>query len=264
MKKALFFVITLLLSMPLLAQHPLVGTWEMVSVTGTNAEGKKFSLDTTQIREVKIITPTHYMLIAQDVRGDSLVFNRCYGGTVTFDGNKYVETPIQASIQIFDNVKTDFTWRVDGDVFTQSGSITRPDGKKIILDALKFRRVKSTHKYPNNPAVGTWSQVSSTFTQFDGTKGSHTNATATRLQIITPTHWMRVSHMDSKFEGAMGGSYTMEQGKTLPNAEYASTKNSGKVELTENVEGDKMVVKGKLTSSDGKTMTWDDVFERLR
>ena len=58
----------------LCAQHPLVGTWEMVTIKGIDANGEKFSSDTSAIREIKIITPTHYMLIAQDVEGDSLVF----------------------------------------------------------------------------------------------------------------------------------------------------------------------------------------------
>src|SRR5688572_10258404 len=72
-------------------QHPLIGTWEMISIKGLNASGEYFSDDTTTVREIKIITPTHYMLIAHDVEGDSLVFNRCYAGSIKLDGNKYNE-----------------------------------------------------------------------------------------------------------------------------------------------------------------------------
>src|SRR5688572_28962457 len=131
----IFFVLT---SANLWAQHPLVGTWEMVTIKGIDANGEKFSSDTSTIREIKIITPTHYMLIAEDVDGDSLVFNRCYAGAVKIDGDSYNEIPMVSSVPIFDNVKTDFKWKVVGDRFIQSGTLIRPDGKKVVLDELFF------------------------------------------------------------------------------------------------------------------------------
>ena len=263
---SLFFGATVLYSGRVCAQHPLVGTWEMVSVKGINAEGEKFAIDTSTVRETKIITPTHYMLIAQDVQGDSLVFNRSYAGAIRLEGNKYIEIPLQASVQIFDNVKADFTWKVEGDKFIQSGTIIRPDGKKIVLEALVFKRVKPANSYPNNLAIGTWSQLSSSYTNFDGTKGSHTSETTTRFQLITPTHWMRISHRDKKFEHATGGTYTMQGGKTLPRVDYASFPLGplGNIELTERVTGDKLTVSGLMTSPDGKKFTWDDIFQKVK
>jgi len=85
----------------------------MVSIKGINVDGEPFFIDTTSVRETKIITATHYMLVACDVRGDSLLFNRSYAGAIKINGNHYEELPIQASVQIFDNVKTDFTWNPD-------------------------------------------------------------------------------------------------------------------------------------------------------
>jgi len=206
------------------------------------------------------------MLIAQDVQGDSLVFNRSYAGTVTLDGNKYIEVPIQSSNEIFENVKTDFTWKIEGDKFIQAGTIIRPDGKKIVLDALVFRRVKTPQSYPKNPAIGAWSQLSSTYTNTDGTKGSHTNETTTRFHIITPTHWMRISHRDKKFEHVMGGTYTMKGGKSYPTIQYASYFTGGirSAEATEQVKGDKLYVSGQLIAADGKKLSWEDVFERAK
>ena len=64
------------LALSAVAQHPLVGTWNMISVKGIDADGNRFFLDTTSVKETKIITPTHYMLIAWDVESDSLIFNR--------------------------------------------------------------------------------------------------------------------------------------------------------------------------------------------
>lgn len=262
----LFFGAILLFGIQAFAQHPLVGTWQMISIKGINADGEKFAIDTTTARETKIITPTHYMLIAQDVQGDSLVFNRSYAGTVQLQGNKYKEVPTQASVQIFDNVKTDFTWKLEGDIFTQSGTFTRPDGKKIVLEALVFKRVKTVHSYPDNPAIGTWTQLSSSYTNFDGTKNSHTNATTTRFQLITPTHWMRISHRNNKFEHAIGGTYILKGDKTYPSINYSSGPIglTGKAEMTERVKGDKLYVSGILTSPDGKKFTWDDIFERVK
>src|SRR5688572_33298277 len=95
-----FLALFVLFSVTLYAQHPLVGTWEMVSIKGIDANGEKFSSDTSAIREIKIITPTHYMLIAQDVEGDSLVFNRCYAGTIKIDGDRYNEMPMLSSVPI--------------------------------------------------------------------------------------------------------------------------------------------------------------------
>jgi hypothetical protein len=260
----------LLFSFTLAAQHPLIGTWEMVSIKGIGAGGEKFSIDTSTVREVKIITPTHYMLIAHDVQGDSLVFNRSYAGTIKLDGNKYIEYPTQASVQIFDNVKTDFTWKIEGDKFIQAGTLIRPDGKKVVLEEMVFKRVKTPNAYPQNPAIGAWSQLSSAYTNFDGSKDSHTNATTTRFHIITPTHWMRISHRDKKFEHVMGGTYTMKDGKTYPTLLYQSgtiaiaQNGFSTVEMSEQVKNDKLYVKGVMTGTDGKKFTWEDVFERSK
>ena len=121
-------------------QHPLTGTWEMVSISGVNADGATFNLDTTTIRETKIITPTHYILIARDNENGDWKFNRCYAVTTKVDGGRYYEFPLISSEQIFQNVKTDFTWKVNENKFIQSGTIIRPDGKKIILDEFIFKR----------------------------------------------------------------------------------------------------------------------------
>ncbi len=260
----LFFFGVLFSSVSLFAQHPLIGTWDMVSIKGINAGGQEFSIDTTTVRETKIITPTHYLLIAMDVRGDSLVFNRSYAGKISLDGNKYIEIPLQASVQIFDNVKTDFTWKVEGDIFTQAGTFTRPDGKKIVLHAMVFKRAKTKASYPNNPAIGTWSQLSSSYTNFDGTKESHTSETTTRFHLITPTHWMRISHRNKKFEHAIGGSYTHAGGKTYPTLLYSSSVwFNGKTEMTERVKKDKLHVNGVMTASDGRKLIWEDVFQKI-
>jgi len=266
MKKIPLLVVFVFTCATLCAQHPLIGTWEMVTIKGIDANGEKFSSDTSAIREIKIITPTHYMLIAQDVEGDSLVFNRCYAGAVKIDGDSYNEIPIVSSVPIFDNVKTDFKWKVVGDRFIQSGTLIRPDGKKVVLDELVFQRVKTPQSYAKNPSNGAWKLLTSKYTATDGTNHSETNEAITALQLMTPTHWMYVSSKNKKFEHAMGGTYTMKGGKCYPSLDVASfpKKLWGKTEWTQKIEGDKLRVTGISVFPDGKKFTWEDYFEKTK
>jgi hypothetical protein len=264
--KNLFPLIALIVisNVELLAQHPLVGTWEMVSLKGVDAVGEKFYKDTSTIREIKIITPTHYMLIAEDVVHDSLVFNRCYGGKIKIEGQRYIELPTVSSSPIFDNVTTDYTWKIEGDKFIQSGTLTRPDGKKIVLEAMVFRRAKISRSYNKNPGLGSWDMISSSYTHANGTKESYTNATATCLQLITPTHWMYISRRNDKFESAMGGVYSIKGDKFYPSLDHASFPKQllGKLEATQKVEGDKLTINGTSTYPDGGKLIWEDVFKK--
>ncbi len=256
--------IMLFYSMTMFAQHPLVGTWEMVSIKGTDADGKPVNWTTANMRETKIITPTHYMLIQHMVRNDSVIFNTSHAGTVKIEGNKYIETPTITSAATLDIAKTDFTWKVKGDQFIQAGTITLPDGKKIVLDELVFKKVNGPSTNSKNPTVGTWNQLSSEFTLFDGTKGSHTSPSVTRFDIITPTHWARIAHRDSKFESAFIGSYVVQNDKIklTGNNVSSSTPNNNQIELTYRVDNNKLYVKGTATNPEGKKLKWSDVFEK--
>lgn len=263
--KFLFTVILFCCTLQLFAQHPLVGTWEFVSGKGTNAEAKAISIDTSTMRETKILSPTHFIYIASNVKGDSLVFNRSFGGTWRVEGNKYIETPTMGSQEGFDQVKTDFTWRIEGDKFIRQGTIIPANSKKITIDELVFQKVKED-KTTTNPLVGTWTQLSSSFTHADGTKGSHPNATHSRFQVISPTHWMRISEKDKKYENAMGGSYTLEGNKAYPKIEWASfpINKEEKLEITHRIESDKLYMSGAWMDANGKKLrSFEDVFQRV-
>lgn len=246
-----------------LAQHPLVGTWEMISVKGIDAEGEPFFLDTTAVRETKIITPTHYMLIAWDVDGDSLLFNRTMGGEVRLEGEKYIEIPMQASVQIFENIKVDFTWKLDGDIFTQSGTIVRPDGKLIVLEALKFRRVGDTKPNTKNPGIGTWKQVSGHYTNAGGQQTSAFNEAQKRFLVVTPTHFMRMDHNDKEFNGVTFGTYDMK-GDSIITVPYFSTYTSDTAgsKYMQKVEGNTIHFTAKGKTPDGQTASHYYVFEK--
>jgi hypothetical protein len=175
-------------------QHPLVGTWEMVSIAGVNVDGEKFKLDTTAIRETKIITPTHYILIARDNENGNWKFNRSYAGKTKIDGSKYYEIPLASSEPIYEKVTTDFGWKINGNEFIQSGFITRPDGKTIILDNFVFRR-STVPPVSDQKFVGSWQA------EHSGVKS---------MLIVTPTHWMSIEQQNEKFSKALGGTYNVK------------------------------------------------------
>jgi hypothetical protein len=256
-------ILSIIIVLTASGQHPLVGAWKMISIKGIGAEGERFYYDTTSVTEIKIITPTHYMLIAHDVAGDSLVFNRAYVGKIRIEGNSYLEIPLYSSLPIFENVKSNFTWRVEGDKFIQAGTFTRPDGKTVTLHELVFLKIKAPYSYPDNPVIGTWNQLSSVYTDFEGDKYAHTQDTRKRLHIITPTHWMRFNMQNGKFESAMMGTYTITNGKTYPMLQYASFPFdvSPNVVMTEQLKDGKLFVSGVMTSPDKKKFLWDDIFE---
>jgi hypothetical protein len=266
MKTRSFLLTTLVMSsVQLFAQLPVVGTWELVSMKGTNFAGEPTFVDASMEKVMKIITPTHYMLIAHNVKGDSLIFNRSHAGDVILNGNKYIETLKTASWDGLIPTTCTFYWKVEGDKLIKYGSIACEDGKTATQEMMVFKRVNGATSYPNNPANGTWDQLSSSFTLPDGKQGSHTRETATRFQIFSPTHWFRMHHRDGKFESVMAGPYTMKGKKLFPELEAASfpINKQDKVELNQRVEGDKLYVSGKLVYQNGKIMTWDDVFQKV-
>jgi hypothetical protein len=260
--KFLFTVLLFCFSLQLFAQNPLVGTWEVVSLKGTDSDGSKISFDGSQFKETKIITPTHYFLFTQRKQGDSLVFDKAIAGTIRVEGNKYIETPVYFSQEGIGKSKLNFTYKLDGDRFIQSGTITLPDGKVATLDELVFQKVNG--KSAKNPAIGTWNNLSSTGVNANGQKTSHTNATHIRFQTITPTHWMRISYKDNKFENAMGGTYRMVGNKMYPNFEMLSFPAPAalKVELTQRMEGNKLYWSGIINSVNEKR-TFEDEYEKV-
>jgi hypothetical protein len=266
MKTQFVVLFCLLLSATLCLSQP-VGTWYLVSGKGTGADGAKFTFDESSVRETKIVTSTHFMLIRQIVKGDSVKFDWSVCGSVKMEGNNYIETIQHSSNPDFANVKTNFTYKVEGDKYTQAGTIELPGGDKIIVDELVFQRVKAVAN-PKNKSIGVWDQLSSKYKNFDGVEGSHTNATAIRFEIITPTHWMRMNRRDGKFEGADFGTYR-EEGKKVFRDLHISSGDTGywknfKFDIEQEVKGDQRFVKGIATTSDGKsTLTWSDVFQRI-
>jgi hypothetical protein len=156
-----------------------------------------------------------------------------------------------------------FDYDVKGDKFMQKGTLTMPDGSQAPINHT-VTRVKS-HRAYDGAHAGTWNQLSSTYTDTSGTKYSHTNATHIRFQIVTPTHWMRISMRENKFENAMEGTYTVDGNKWKVMFDNASFPGSGlNVEITSRQEGNKMYWSGTVKDTSGKqTNQFEDVFERV-
>jgi hypothetical protein len=245
----------------------LVGTWELVSFKGVDTAKNKMVLDQSMVRETKIITPTHYMLIAHRVVADTLVFERAIAGAIKVTGTKFVETPMYASNKDDMTAKTDFTFKAQGDKLIQSGTITLAGGKQIKLEELVFQRVTASTSFPKNVALGTWEQLMSGFTFENGLKDFHTRQTAIRFHLSTPTHFMRINLRDGNFESAFGGTYTIEGGAMVPTFTVASFKivpDNSKSYIEQTVEGDYMYLKGSTISDQGKeTFRWEDVYRRV-
>jgi hypothetical protein len=268
MKRVVFFASVLLIcSLQIFAQHPLVGTWQLISMKGIDRDGKNFSVNNSSVKEIKIITPTHYIEMEHVVKGDSVIFKHCQTGTARVEGSKLIETSFPGLSSLgYDGVKTDLSWRIVGDKCIQSGTIEFPDGAKTIIESMVFQRVKAAPaSIQNNPLVGTWSQLSSEFILPDGTKGSYTNTTHSRLYILTPTHWVTIDHDGKNFENSVGGTYQLKGNKLIPTATVASypLAEEFKYDITERFEGDRLYVHGTRVGSDGKKLIWDDVFQRV-
>jgi hypothetical protein len=246
--KALRISITLLFfgfALPLFGQNPLVGTWER---------------QTNFIRATKIITPTHWAILIDSI--NSQAFVRSHGGTYTLTDTKYIE---QLNVASWENKGelsfTDYTYKVEGDKFYQNGTLVLSDGSVAAIDEV-WQKVSTTTSNPNYPAIGAWNLVSATLTKGDGQKD---NAIFTRFEIITPTHWIRISHRNHAFENAMGGTYTAEGNQVKMKVGFASfpLHEIEKIEATDKVNRDKRISTGIITAPGGKTIaTFADVYQR--
>jgi len=134
----------------------------------------------------------------------------------------------------------------------------------LSLMMLVTSSVLFAQKNSKNSIVGTWDQLSSEYTLFDGTKGSHTKETTTRVDLFNGTHWMRIAHRDGKFENAVGGPYISQNNKLKLTVLYSSDPGSigRSFELVYRIEGNKLYCDGTSTNSNGQTMTWHDISEK--
>jgi hypothetical protein len=240
--KNLFSLLFFCLSWQLFAQsNPLVGTWQVVSIKATDSDSTKLTATGSEFKETKIINETHYILITHVKQGDSLAFNKATAGRVRVEGNKYIEEPEYSSDPDILKEKTNFTYRLQGDRFIQSGTYTTADGKTGKIDELVFQKVKEDKV--KSPITGSWKHIESS---------SYKNASG--FEIDTPTQWLGIYFKDNRFVSAAGGYYTIEGNKSKFFIKYSSNKSELgiTVDHTYKLQGDKVTYTGHIIGKDGK------------
>lgn len=256
----LFSIFVLFCSLQVLAQNPLVGTWRLLSAKGTDANGNAYAHDDSQAKQLKIITPTHFMFITE-ILGDSAGFANAGGGSYIIDGNKYIEILTTASWKNYDQCKTDFTWKVAGDQFYQDGTLTFADGSQITIHEI-WQKVNLPAQATD--AVGTWKRLTTQYIDENGKQVTKDDKQEKQTFIITPTHWMRITEdaTSNSFLKAAGGTYTKAGDKYLPKIELASWDHyrEERFEVTLDITRDKMVSKEANVTQNTK---WTNTYKRL-
>jgi hypothetical protein len=122
----LMFITVLISAQP--ATKDAVGTWQLVSTKYGDA--KEFSDVPKDERHVKMLTATHFIWVIYD--GKTNLVSTSMGGSYTLHNGKYTETVeffLPKEMEGYLGKKQEFTLKIDGDKFFQSGTLS--DGTKI-------------------------------------------------------------------------------------------------------------------------------------
>jgi hypothetical protein len=118
-----------------------VGTWHMISQKVTDPKGKTTKTDMETIKQVKILSPTHWMFISENIKDGKKSFKGANGGSYSLNGTRYVEL-----LENAEDVQTDYTLEVKGNKMFMVGSLTTPEGEKIVYDEVYLRETPGTKK----------------------------------------------------------------------------------------------------------------------
>ena len=102
--------------------HPLVGTWKKVA--GRESKDGEWRDAPGEITMLKHITGTHVSWAI--FRNDSKEIIAAMGGSVSIVGDKYIEIVEHGLGPIMELLgkKQDFTWKIEGNKFTQVGTLS--------------------------------------------------------------------------------------------------------------------------------------------
>jgi hypothetical protein len=101
-------------------ENPLIGAWTLVSSNNTNPEGEYVIFDKTNTRQIKILTPDHFMFITERIENGEKKFASAAGGRYELDGRTYIEYIDYASWEDYvpdgENILIEEVWeRVEDD-----------------------------------------------------------------------------------------------------------------------------------------------------
>lgn len=261
----ILLAITTFLSFQVIAQNHQIGTWKLLSAKYASSTGEVDYFNNYNVKETKIITPTHFMWMSQlpdSLDKTKIKLSGAGGGTYTTNGNNYIESLEYASWDGYAADKTNFNLQIESNsnIMVQTGTIKYPNGTTLTLEETWQKQT-----FPANEGkhVGTWHMVTQKVTDPKGKTTKTDMNTIKQVKIITPTHWMFISEniKDGKksFKGANGGSYSLSGTRYvefLENAEDIQT--DYKLE----VKGNKLFMVGSLTTPEGEKYIYDEVYLR--
>jgi hypothetical protein len=141
MKNLLLVLLFTILAFSTKAQD-IIGAWRLISVKGTEPDGRSFMFDRSMIKETRIITSTNYIMITEDAKSDSIIVNQCSAGDVTIKGNQYEETPTTSTLHLTALAKATFVWAVKNNILTMIGDITLGNGQKVHVNEARYKRIQ--------------------------------------------------------------------------------------------------------------------------
>jgi hypothetical protein len=141
MKTNLTVLIIVLLAASYTNAQSLNGRWRLISVKGTEPDGKKFMFDDRMVKETVIINGVHFLKISQDPKTDSLLIEQTFAGDLKITGNKFEEIPTISAMSLSDKAKANFTWRIENDRLIESGEITLSNGMKVVVEESVYKRL---------------------------------------------------------------------------------------------------------------------------
>lgn len=119
----------------------LAGTWHLQSQKITGADGKAAVADAAGHTKVKIITPTHWMYIAEHKQNGKREFVKADGGTYSLAGNR-----CQEKSEFVPGMQADYTWRLEGEKLVVAGTQTDADGQQYTFDEVYLREKEPSRK----------------------------------------------------------------------------------------------------------------------
>lgn len=117
--------------------NPAIGTWNQLTSSGVDADGKKWSHTNATHSRYMVLTPTHYMLI----RHKDNKFESALSGTYQMEGNKFKPNFEMSSTPTDNSRKIEIIQRMEGNKLIWDGVLTDKEGKHTWQDL--FEKVNS-------------------------------------------------------------------------------------------------------------------------
>ena len=99
-------------------KHNLIGSWRLIFSKGKSASDS-FSVDSANRYQVKVLTPTRFVLTAYSPKGDTLLGT--FEGPITVVGNTYTETIEKSSAKSMLGLTYKYKSAINGNIWRIEG-----------------------------------------------------------------------------------------------------------------------------------------------